>query len=106
MAGNPIYGTARWKAIRKQVIEAQPICHWCQVKPSTQADHLIEVDRCDDPFDITLIVGSCASCNASRGARYVNRKTALRIQTRNESSESFPNAQRFTIGRASCRERV
>jgi len=67
MAGNPIYQTARWRAIRKQVIEAMPICHWCQKAPSTQADHLIEVDRCDDPYDITLIVGSCASCNASRG---------------------------------------
>ena len=83
MAGNPIYSTPRWKAIRKQVIEAMPICHWCGIKPSTQADHLIEVDRCDDPYDITLIVGSCASCNASRGARYVNRKTAQRIQARN-----------------------
>ena len=96
MAGNPIYGTPRWKAIRKQVLEAEPICHWCGIKPSTQADHLIEVDRCDDPYDITNIVGSCATCNASRGARYVNKKTANRIQKREESSQTFSFDRRST----------
>ena len=44
MAGNPIYSTAQWKALRKQVLEEEPVCHWCHRAPSTQADHLIELD--------------------------------------------------------------
>ena len=82
MAGNPIYRTAQWKALRRQVLEEEPTCHWCHRRPSTQADHLIELDRGGDPYNRDNLVGSCASCNASRGARHVNAKTARRMQTR------------------------
>ena len=89
MSGNPVYGTKRWKELRAQVIQDEPICHWCRKKPSTQADHVIELDAGADPYDRTLIVGACASCNARRGAEYVNKKTATRIQNRNKTS--FPD---------------
>jgi len=82
MAGNPIYSTAQWKALRKQVLEEEPTCHWCHRAPSTQADHLVELDNGGDPYSRDNLVGSCASCNASRGARHVNRKTARRMQAR------------------------
>jgi hypothetical protein len=82
MSGNPIYNTKQWKQLRTQVLQEEPICHWCHKKPSSQADHVVELDRGGDPYDRTNIVGSCASCNARRGAIHVNKKTATRIQNR------------------------
>ena len=94
MTTNPVYGTKRWKELRQQVLAEEPVCHWCKRKPSTQADHVIELDAGSDPYDRTLIVGSCASCNARRGAEYVNKKTANRIQKRNEAPKvSFADKQ-------------
>jgi hypothetical protein len=29
---------------RRIALENEPICHWCHKAPSTEADHLIEVD--------------------------------------------------------------
>ncbi len=82
MSGNPVYNTKQWKQLRAQVLQEEPICHWCHKKPSSQADHVVELDRGGDPYDRTNIVGSCASCNARRGAIHVNKKTATRIQNR------------------------
>ena len=96
MAGNPIYSTTQWKALRKQVLEEEPICHWCHRAPSTQADHLIELDNGGDPYNRDNLVGSCASCNASRGAHHVNRKTARRLQNRANAPTVFPNDQALT----------
>ena len=86
MAGNPVYNTKRWKELRKLVLEEDPDCHWCRIKGkrtlARQVDHVIELDRGGDPYDRSNLVPSCASCNASRGARFVNLKTAQRIQNR------------------------
>jgi hypothetical protein len=91
MTANPVYNTKQWKQLRAQVLQEEPICHWCRKKPSCQADHVVELDRGGDPYDRTNIVGSCASCNARRGAIHVNKKTATRIQ--NRAKLSFLNEQ-------------
>jgi 5-methylcytosine-specific restriction endonuclease McrA len=92
MAGNPIYGTKRWKEVRRLTLEEDPECHWCRLKgkrtKATQADHIVELDRGGDPYDRSNLVSSCASCNASRGARFVNQKTAQRIQNRNNATKT------------------
>lgn len=60
-------------------------CHWCHrpvsttVPPTHRAyatvDHLIEVDRAPGlALDTDLWVVACYRCNASRGARYGNRR--------------------------------
>jgi hypothetical protein len=90
MSGNPIYSTKRWKDVRRLVLEEDGECHWCRIKgkrtQATQVDHIVELDRGGDPFDRSNLVSSCSSCNASRGARFVNQKTAQRIQNRNKAS--------------------
>lgn len=91
MAGNPIYSTKQWRQLRTQILEADSDCHWCRLKgkrvKATQVDHVIEIDAGIDPYDASNLVPSCASCNSSRGAHYVNRKTAQRIQNRKKSSD-------------------
>jgi hypothetical protein len=95
MTANPVYNTKQWKQLRAQVLQEEPICHWCRKKPSCQADHVVELDRGGDPYDRTNIVGSCASCNARRGAIHVNKKTATRVQNRAKLSfldkQTIPN---------------
>ena len=86
MSGNPVYNSKQWKQLRAQVLQEEPVCHWCHKKPSCQADHVVELDRGGDPYDRTNIVGSCASCNARRGANHVNKKTAQRVQNRSKLS--------------------
>lgn len=93
MSTNPLYSSARWKALRKVVIAAQPECHWClqrgKRKQSTQADHLIETDAGGDFWDMSNLVGSCGGCNGRRGAIYVNNKTAQRMQARRDSQTNL-----------------
>lgn len=88
MAGNPLYNTPAWKALRAQVLAEEPTCRWCHTAPSTQVDHIQELDNDGPALDRANLCGSCASCNASRGARYVNRKTAQRIQNRQNPTKT------------------
>lgn len=92
MAGNPIYSTKQWRDARRLTLENDPECHWCRLRgkrtKATQADHVIELDRGGDPYDLANIVSSCASCNASRGATFVNRKKAELLENRRKSQKS------------------
>ena len=73
-----VYATKRWKELRKQVIADEPVCHWCRRRPSTQADHIVELARGGDPYERTNLVGSCQPCNSRRGAEYQSRANAAR----------------------------
>ena len=64
-------------------LENEPICHWCTKAPSTEADHLIEVDR-GGTDDIENLCGSCKSCNATRGNRYLTAKRTHQQHARAE----------------------
>ena len=60
----------KWRKLRAQVLADEPLCHWGCGRPSTQADHIIPVAvRPDLEYSRTNLVGSCATCNSSRGAR-------------------------------------
>ena len=88
-----IYGTAKWKAIRKTVLAEEPTCHWCKRAPSTQADHLVEIARGGDPYERSNLVGSCAKCNAKRGSLLGNKRAeALRRQNRGQSGQRSESA--------------
>ena len=64
-----LYGTAQWKALRKMIVKRDPVCAWCGVKPSTQADHVMHVPNNSRFFDPTIIVGACRGCNMQRAGR-------------------------------------
>ena len=68
---------------RRIVLEHEPICHWCKRAPSTEADHLIEVDR-GGTDDIENLCGSCKKCNATRGNSYLNAKRSAQQHSRAE----------------------
>ena len=72
------YDTPEYKRARRDLLASSPDCHWCGA-PATEADHLIEQDAGGDH---TTMVPSCKPCNSRRGAQYVNRKTANRMQAR------------------------
>ena len=91
MAGNR-KTTAQYRANRQALLEGHPDCHWCG-KPwdkTFQADHLLEHDAGGDD-SLSNLVPSCPTCNAKRGAIYVNRKTAQRQQTRNQALNAKPH---------------
>lgn len=88
MAGNR-KTTAQYRANRAALLEGNPDCYWGCGNKATQADHLLEHDAGGDDSTANL-VPSCARCNASRGATYVNRKTAARQQARNEAMNAPP----------------
>ena len=60
-------------------------CHWCHTPTyldvaaghplKATVDHLVEVDTAPElALDTDLWVVACWTCNATRGAQYVNRK--------------------------------
>ena len=75
------YDTKKYKAARAELLRDQPVCHWCRRATATELDHLVEHDEggtIDDGY-----VPACKPCNSRRGAEYINKKTAMRIQNRN-----------------------
>lgn len=67
-----------FKTNRQRLLKDKPLCHWCNSRQATTADHLIEVDRwpTDTPGvnGLDNLVAACKPCNSSRGARYGNLK--------------------------------
>ena len=70
--------TAEFKRNRLALLKDKPVCHWCNTREATTADHLLEVDRWPDDTPginaLTNLVAACKQCNSSRGARYGNLK--------------------------------
>ena len=64
-----LYATPQWRKLRKLIIQRDPVCTWCGVKPSTQADHVMHVPDNARFYDPTIIVGACRSCNMQRAGR-------------------------------------
>jgi len=76
-----IYSTKQWRELRARVLQEEPTCHWCHSRPSTQADHVIEIDRAPElAYDRDNLVGSCRPCNSKRGSTYQAKKNAARKQ--------------------------
>lgn len=64
-----LYTTPEWRKLRKLIIARDPICTWCGIKPSTQADHVMHAPDNARFYDPTIIVGACRSCNMQRAGR-------------------------------------
>ena len=67
-----------YKNNRRLILKDKPLCHWCNLRDATTADHLIEIDRWPqgEPGINSLdnLVAACKMCNSARGARYGNLK--------------------------------
>jgi hypothetical protein len=61
------YGAA-YSKLRAQALKLWPLCFWCRVAPSTEADHRIPVSRGGSDLPDNII-GACRPCNRSRGNR-------------------------------------
>jgi hypothetical protein len=91
----PTRRDATYQRNRKTLLANAPICHWCQRRPATTADHYpVELDRAEDAglgdavHSLENLVPSCASCNSSRGARYGNVKRSAITKARRAAVES------------------
>ena len=80
------YDTPEYRKARRELLEGNPICHWCKRAPATTADHLYEVDNGGSWAD--GMVPACKPCNSRRGAQHINRKRANQIQKRNAALNS------------------
>jgi hypothetical protein len=67
-----------FKTNRQRLLKDKPLCHWCNSRQATTADHLIETDRWPTGTPgvngLDNLVAACKPCNSSRGARYGNLK--------------------------------
>jgi len=66
--------TGEWARMRLKVIKRDPICVWCGVAKSTDADHLIRVAD-GGQNTMTNLVGSCNPCNNLRNHTSIVRRT-------------------------------
>jgi 5-methylcytosine-specific restriction protein A len=72
--GRKWYATARWAALRKRVLDEDPLCAWCQakgyVRGATDVDHV--VPHRGDPrlfWDRSNLQGLCAECHGEKTRR-------------------------------------
>ena len=75
------YNSSEYKRRRAELLQGNPLCHWCRTAPATEADHLIEYDIVGDD---TELVPSCKPCNSRRGANYINDKRTQQAHARAE----------------------
>ncbi|MFC7973897.1 HNH endonuclease [Streptomyces cinereoruber] len=55
-----------WRKIRKQVLERDPLCVLCRVRPSTVADH---IEAMTDDHRLEALQGVCEPCHRQKTAR-------------------------------------
>lgn len=70
-----IYGTAKWKKLRKQVIREQPICKFCP-RPSSHVDHI--QDLATHPhlaYTRSNLRGLCMPCHNKRTSNSSRHKS-------------------------------
>jgi 5-methylcytosine-specific restriction endonuclease McrA len=62
-----------WRRLREQVLREEPWCTLCGRRPSTQVDHILPLSQYPElAHERTNLRGSCARCNARRGAAMTN----------------------------------
>jgi 5-methylcytosine-specific restriction endonuclease McrA len=64
--GQAAYSDPAYRRNRLLAIKREPICHWCHLRPSTTADHLLSVAK-GGGHNLENLVGSCKKCNERRG---------------------------------------
>lgn len=63
-----------YKQNRLIVLQRDPLCTYCRVRPSTTADHIIPTSRGgNDSLD--NLVGACSRCNGKKSNRDMVRTT-------------------------------
>ena len=67
MSDPSIYLTPAWKALRKRVLQEQPICAACLMHRASHVDH-IKAHRGDPAlfWDRSNLQGLCRSCHSSK----------------------------------------
>ena len=63
------YNTARWKKLRKKVLEGSPLCAICHRQPATQCDHIVHTHNNARFWDRSNLRPACAECNNRLGAK-------------------------------------
>jgi len=64
------YGSRRWQNLRKIVLNRDPVCAICGVKPATDVDH-VDGDR--DNNDPANLQGLCHECHSRKTAKQDGR---------------------------------
>jgi 5-methylcytosine-specific restriction protein A len=73
-----------WRKRRKAVLEAQPICMICGVRPSTVVDHIVPMTDRHEPEDLQ---GCCDPCHRQKTAA---EAAAFRAASRGPGRERPP----------------
>lgn len=68
-----VHGSARWQAVRAQVLRAEPLCRACaragRTELATQVDHVVPLDvDLGRAFDPTNLAPTCTVCHAAKNA--------------------------------------
>ena len=59
-----------WRRLREQVLREEPVCRYCGVRASTTVDHVLPLSRFPHLAHVrSNLVGACAWCQGSKGAR-------------------------------------
>ena len=81
MTADKRYNLARWKKLRRQILERDN--YECQLRRTGCTTVASAVDHIESPreggafFDPANLRAACTHCNSSRGAAYGNRKRQL-----------------------------
>ena len=73
--GVGVYHDPMYRANRRLLLEDEPLCHWCQLRPATSADHVLAVAD-GGTNDLDNMVAACGPCNSRRGGRVGHRRRA------------------------------
>lgn len=100
-----IHGSARWQAVRDQVLRDEPVCRECArlglTEPATQVDHIVPIVVAPErAFDRANLQPLCTACHGrksaqerARAARPGNRSGAApRTRGPTQANQGAPSA--------------
>ena len=68
-----VYGTKRWRMLRRAKLGRSPVCERCGVRLATDVHHRVDLRDGGDPWDVEGLEALCRACHS--------RETRLRQTT-------------------------
>lgn len=89
MPRHPFYNTKTWKHLRKVKLATDPLCEYCHVKPASDIDHVVALNKGGSPTAMENLRSLCHACH-SRKTLFIERLGRDRVPVKGCNLDGTP----------------